>query len=129
FLFAALTSAFSMLEIIVASITKDDQKKRKKMTWVIGILIFIVGMPSALSYGVLSDFTIFGKTVFDFADFLVSNLLLPLGALAISIFASRKIPNEILLKEISSGNKNNKKVFASWMLLIKYIAPIAIIIV
>src|SRR5690625_1252798 len=99
FLFAALTSAFSMLEIIVASVTKDDQKKRKKVTWIIGILIFIVGIPSALSYGILSDFTIFGKTVFDLADFLVSNILLPLGALAISIFASRKIPKEILREE------------------------------
>lgn len=129
FLFAALTSAFSMLEIIVASVTKDDQKKRTKATWIIGILIFIVGIPSALSYGILSDFTIFGKTVFDLADFLVSNILLPLGALAISIFASRKISKEILFKEISSGNHINKKLFAIWLLLIKYIAPISIIIV
>lgn len=129
FLFAALTSAFSMLEIIVATITKDDQNKRKKITWIIGMLIFIVGIPSALSYGVLSDFTIFGKTFFDLSDFLVSNVLLPLGALFISIFASRKIPQKVLLEELSAGNENNKKIFAIWLLLIKYIAPIAIIIV
>src|SRR5690625_4486698 len=129
FLFAALTSAFSMLEIIVASVTKGNQHKRKKATWIIGILIFIAGIPSALSYGVLSDFTIFGKTFFDLSDFLVSNILLPLGALAISIFASRKIPREILLEEISAGNYNRKKLFSIWLLLIKYVAPIAIVIV
>src|SRR5699024_10546399 len=117
------------LEIIVATITKDDQSKRKKWTWIIGLSIFLVGIPSALSYGILSDFTIFGKTFFDLSDFLVSNVLLPLGALAIAIFASRKIPKKVLLEEISAGNKNNKKLFAIWLLLIKYIAPVAIIIV
>lgn len=129
FLFAALTSAFSMLEIIVASITKGDQQKRAKMSWIIGLLIFIVGIPSALSYGVLSDFTLFGKTFFDLSDYLVSNILLPVGALAISIFASYKIPKDTLLKEISVGTKNSKKIFAVWFLIIKYIAPVAIIIV
>src|SRR5690625_5849954 len=55
FLFATLTSAFSMLEIIVASMTKKDQSKRKKVTWITGVLIFLVGVPSALSFGVLSE--------------------------------------------------------------------------
>lgn len=129
FLFAALTSAFSMLEIIVASTTKGDQTKRRKMTWIIGLFIFIVGIPSALSYGILGDFKIFGKTFFDLSDYLVSNLLLPLGALAISIFASRKISRARLLQEISTGSSNGKKIFSVWYLIIKYLAPIAIIIV
>src|SRR5690625_952489 len=80
FLFATLTSAFSMLEIIVAAVTKGDPIKRKKITWITGILIFVVGIPAALSYGVLDDFTIFDKTMFDLSDYLVSNILMPLGA-------------------------------------------------
>src|SRR5690625_3304824 len=74
FLFATLTSAFSMLEIIVASMTKKDPSKRKKVTWITGVLIFLVGVPSALSFGVLSEFTIFGQTIFDFFDYIVSNI-------------------------------------------------------
>src|SRR5699024_5823083 len=46
FLFATLTSAFSMLEIIVAALTKGNTDKRKKITWIAGILIFIVGIPA-----------------------------------------------------------------------------------
>src|SRR5690625_1548937 len=42
FLFATLTSAFSLLEIIVAAITKENRKIRKRVTWIAGILIFIV---------------------------------------------------------------------------------------
>lgn len=129
FLFATFTSAFSMLEIIVAAVTKGDSIKRRKVTWITGILIFIVGIPASLSYGLLSDFTILGKTVFDLSDYLVSNILMPLGALLISIFVAFKIPRKVLLEELSSGSGYGKRLFAVWFLLIKYVAPIAIIIV
>src|SRR5690625_2905744 len=129
FLFATFTSAFSMLEIIVAAITKGNAGKRKKITWIAGVLIFIFGIPAALSYGVLSDFTIFDKTMFDLSDYLVSNILMPIGAFLIAIFVSFKIPKNILLKEISLGSNYGKKLFALWFLIIKYVVPIAIIIV
>ncbi|TCP28954.1 NSS family neurotransmitter:Na+ symporter [Scopulibacillus darangshiensis] len=129
FLFATLTSAFSMLEIIVAALTKGNTDKRKKVSWIAGIIIFIIGVPSALSYGVLGDFKIGGKIIFDQADFLVSNILLPLGALAISIFVTLKIPRKRLLEEFTAGTSKARKWFAAWFLIIRYIVPIAIIIV
>src|SRR5690625_2318141 len=119
FLFATLTSAFSMLEIIVASMTKKDQSKRKKVTWITGVLIFLVGVPSALSFGVLSEFTIFGQTIFDFFDYIVSNILMPLGALAIAIFTFTRIPKETLFREISMGSTKRHQLFALWFLVIK----------
>ena len=79
FFFATLTSAISMLEIVVASVAKDNEKKRPSASLLIGILIFAVGIPSALSFGIMSDVKIFGKTFFDLVDFSVSNVLLPLG--------------------------------------------------
>ncbi|KKB35958.1 sodium-dependent transporter [Bacillus thermotolerans] len=129
FLFATLTSAFSMLEIIVATLSKGNSGERRKFSWIIGLLIFAVGVPSALSYGVLSDITIFGKSIFDAADFLVSNILMPLGALLIAIFVPLKIPRQRLIDELSTGSSIGRKIFATWFLLIKYLAPIAIIIV
>lgn len=129
FLFAALTSAFSMIEIIVASIIKKDNTKRKRNTWVIGILIFIVGIPSCLSYGVLSDVILFDKNIFDLLDFVVSNVLMPLGALLISIFIPLKLSKRDLYEEIANGSKSGKIFFNSWYYLLKYIIPIAIIIV
>lgn len=129
FLFATLTSAFSMLEIIVAATTKGERKKRKKVSWIIGSLIFIIGIPAALSSGVLSEFTIFGLTMFDLSDYLVSNILMPIGALSIAIFVGFKIPKDRLLEEIKTGSTYGKKIFSIWFLLIKYVAPVAIIIV
>lgn len=129
FLFATLTSAFSMLEIIIAAVTKGDTNKRRKTTWITGILIFIAGVPAALSAGILEDFTLFGMTMFDFSDYLVSNILMPIGALLIAIFTGFVIPRKRLLEEITTGSHNGKKVFSVWFLIIKYIVPIAIIIV
>lgn len=129
FLFATLTSSFSLLEVIVASLIKGDNSKRRKATWIAGTIIFLIGIPSTLSFGVLKGTTLFGKTMFDLEDFLISNILLPIGALAIAIFVQFKIPKDILFKEINAGTINGKRWFACWFLLIKYLVPLAIIIV
>src|SRR5699024_3202702 len=128
FLFATFTSAFSMVEIIVAAVTQGKNETRKKTTWIVGILIFLAGIPSALSFGLLSDFTIFDKTMFDLSDYLVSNILMPIGAFAIAIFTAFKVPRKVLLEEISYGSKLGKKIFALWFMIIKYVVPVAIVI-
>src|SRR5699024_12565537 len=70
FFFATLTTAFAMLEIIVAAVTKGDASKRSKTTWITGILISAAGIPAALSAYVLADVQIFEMTMFDFSDYL-----------------------------------------------------------
>nr|MDH3087417.1 sodium-dependent transporter [Bacillus velezensis]WEY80580.1 sodium-dependent transporter [Bacillus velezensis] len=129
FFFAALTSAFSMVEIIVATVGKGDETKRKKLSWTSGLLIFLVGIPSCLSYGVLGDVHLFGKTFFDLADFTVSNVLIPLGALLISIFVPLKIPKQELFAEMKSGSAIGYRFFQVWYFLLKYLVPLAIIVV
>jgi len=129
FLFAALTSAFSMIEVFVAAIAKNDVKKRKIATSIIGLSIFLVGIPSCLSFGVLSDVTFMGKTVFDLADFIASNVLFPLGALLISLFISFKVSKETLIGEMKSGSMIGNTFFNIWYFLLRYVTPIAILIV
>ncbi|MEH6943839.1 sodium-dependent transporter [Bacillus sp. JJ722] len=129
FLFAALTSAFSMIEIAVATTAKNDPNKRKKLTYFFGLLIFVIGIPSCLSYGVMADFKLFDKTVFDFVDYVVSNVMMPLGALLISIFISTKISKDVLLAEMQQGSNVGKLFFNIWYYLLKYLTPIAIVIV
>ncbi|MEZ2658607.1 sodium-dependent transporter [Aneurinibacillus aneurinilyticus] len=129
FLFATLTSAFSMLEIIVAAWTANRPDRRKHAAIWGGMLVFLAGVPSALSFGLLSDVTWLGKTAFDLADYAVSNVLLPLGALLIAIFAPWKIPKDTLLHELSVGTKYGRYWFAAWFFFIRYVAPLAIIVV
>lgn len=128
-LFATLTSAFSLLEIIVASVSKGRTEKRQALTFLSGLLIFIVGIPSALAFGVLDHVTIFGKSIFDSADFLVSNILLPLGALFISIFTGYIMPKEWSQKEITTSSSLGVKLYPIWRFIVRYIAPVAIILI
>ena len=129
FLFATLTSAFSMLEIVVASIVKGKAEKRTKYAYAIGLLIFLVGIPSALSYSVFSDILIFSKNLFDSADYLVSNILMPVGVLLISIFVSHKIEKGTLREELLQHSRVGATAFNIWFFIMKFIIPIVIILV
>ncbi|MCA1039763.1 sodium-dependent transporter [Bacillus infantis] len=127
FFFAALTSAISMLEINVAAAGK--KAGRTKASFLFGLLIFAAGIPSALSFGVWNDILIFGKTFFDLADYLVSNILLPLGALFITLFVPWRMDRNTLVNELQAGSGMARRLFALWLLLLKYAVPAAIIIV
>ncbi|MFA9560229.1 sodium-dependent transporter [Evansella sp. AB-rgal1] len=127
-LFATLTSAFSLLEMVVASITKNEGEKRRKTTVITGIFIFIMGIPSALSFGYLSDTLFFGNTFFDALDYLVSNIMLPMGALFISLFTPRYLSKSTLFAELRKGSRVKLYVLQIWYVLLKYVTPVAIII-
>ncbi|WP_020060202.1 sodium-dependent transporter [Bacillus sp. 123MFChir2] len=129
FFFATITSAISMLEIVVASVAKEDEKKRPSASLIIGLLIFVVGIPAALSFGVMSDVKFFGKTFFDLVDFMVSNVLLPLGVLAISLFVPNKMKKELLMQELEVTGTRGRTLFNIWFFLLRYIIPITVILV
>ncbi|RLQ85171.1 sodium-dependent transporter [Planomicrobium sp. Y74] len=124
-LFATLTSSISMLEITVSIAVKDKYDRRGKISWLAGLAIFIVGIPSALSYGVFSDPIFFGYTFFDFMDILTSRIGLPLGALFISLFAGY-----VLTKKDAHAEMHEQHLLVDvWRVLLRYIAPIAIVVV
>lgn len=124
---AALTSAISILEVPVAFFTEKFNWSRKKATWIIGTLIFLVGAVASLSYGPLSGFTIGGLVFFDQLDFIASYILLPLGGFFIALFVGYvlKPKKAIELAELT----DSKVVSKYWIFTLKYIAPILIFIV
>src|SRR5690606_15690078 len=85
-LFATLTSAMSLLEMVVSVVVKDRPKRRVRVTWLLGLFIFMIGIPSALSEGVLSHIRIGSQSIFGFMEFLTNNIGMPIGALLISLF-------------------------------------------
>ncbi len=129
FLFATLTSSFSMLEIIVSAFIENGKHSRKKVSWISGLVVFAAGIPAALSYSLLGDFTIFGKNVFDATDFLVSNILLPLGSLLIALFISHKMNKQLVRDEFTLSNTLSPALYSAWSFLMKIVVPITIIVV
>ncbi|MBK3496197.1 sodium-dependent transporter [Viridibacillus sp. YIM B01967] len=124
-LFATVTSAIAMLEIVVATAMGPKYDKRKQYSWLCGLGIFIIGIPSALSFGVLSDIQIFNRSIFDFADFLTNSIGMPIGALLVAIFAGYKISRADAASELDTKSW----IFTTWHILVRFVAPIAIIIV
>ncbi|WP_432359860.1 sodium-dependent transporter [Sporosarcina sp. UB5] len=124
-LFATLTSSIAMLEIVVSTGIRQKLERRRTAAWVFGLLIFIVGIPSALSFGFLSDVKMPGGTFFDFADILTSRIGLPLGALLTSIFAGLILTTAETADEL----KMNPFLHHTWKFIVRFIAPLAIIII
>lgn len=129
FLFATVTSSVVMLEINVDNITNQDNSKRAKWSVILGILTFVFGIPSALSYGVMADVHIFGKTFFDAMDFLVSNLLMPFGALYLSLFTGYIFKKALAMEELHLDERAWKQgLFQVWLFLLRFVIPIIIVV-
>ena len=131
FLFATITSSVVMLEINVGNLTDQKNTNRTKWSVIVGILTFVFGIPSALSYGTLASTLFFGKTFFDSMDFLVSNILMPLGCLFLSIFTGYVLDKKVAMRElhVKEDNKVSLGFFKVWLFLLRYILPIIIAIV
>lgn len=129
FLFAALTSSISLLELNVSNVTKNNNILRKKATLLIALSVIIIGIPAALSFGVLSDVTFFKGTIFDNMDYLVSNILMPLGALMTTIACGHFMKKDAFIAQFQLTHTSGLKLFNIWWLLIKYIFPLIILFV
>lgn len=129
FLFATLTSSFSLYEIIVAAFTENGNFSRKSVTWVLGAILFIVAIPSALSSSVLEGVEIFNLSIFDATDYLVSNIMLPLGSLLIAIFIIHKADKALVQEEYHLGGKGGASMYPVWRGLMTWVVPITIVIV
>lgn len=129
FLFATLTSSFSLLEIIVAAFTAKGKHSRAKVSWMAGIVVFIAGIPAALSSSLLANMTWFDRTIFDLTDYLVSNIMLPLGNLFIAFFIIYKMNKTIVKEQFFQANALPAASFTLWKFLMRWIVPIVIILV
>jgi len=128
-LFAALTSSISMLEVNTAFLVDNYKIDRKKAALTAGFFIFLLGIPSSLAQGVLSNFTIFGLDFLSAMDFLASYILMPFGAFMMTIFLVRVLGLDEAIKEATNDCTIPFKIKELWSFLVKYVVPIIIILV
>ena len=130
---AALTSAISLLEVVVAYFVDERGWKRQGAVITFGIVIFLLAVPSTLSFNLMADTTLFGLTFFDLADFLAANILLPLGGLFIAVFVAWVWGFDKALIKMKDGAEaifeNSGWLIVLWKIFLKYFAPILIFLV
>ena len=129
FLFATLTSSFSLYEIIVAALTANGKRTRMAVTWLIGLIVFVAAIPSALSSSLLESFTILDTSIFDSTDYVVSNILLPLGNLLIAIFIVHKMDRALVKQEFNLSTTEAPALFRVWIALMMIVVPLTIVAV
>jgi len=126
--FASLTSSMSMLEISVSYFVDEWKKDRKTVTLIVGLVVFLMGIPASLSLVEGSGFRIGSLGFFDIYDKLTSNILLTTGGFLLCIFVAWVLTTKEAIKEIEiSGTKF--KLADMWSFLVKYIVPVGIFII
>ena len=122
-LVAAITSSISLLEVVCAYFIDEMNWSRAKAAWVMGLVIFALGVPSAISLG--GGLKIAGKDFLDAADFLASNILLPLGGLFIALFVGW-VWTDAAKKEITNEGTIPFGLMGPWLWICRVVAPVAI---
>jgi NSS family neurotransmitter:Na+ symporter len=125
--FAAITSAISISEPALAYLVEEYNAKRGRVAISLGVIGWILGIGTVLSFNVWADVHIAGSlTFFDFVDYVSQNVMLPLGGMLISLFAAWGLPRTVIGEQlgIQSGWVN-----AIWKLLCGVIAPLGVLLV
>ena len=130
-IFASISTLIAVFENIVAYWMDQRGWTRKNAVILNFILLFILSIPCVLGFNVLSGFQPFGPGtgILDLEDFVVSNLILPLGSMAFVLFCTMKRGWgwDNFIKEADQGEGLK---FPSWLrIYCKYILPIIILIV
>ncbi len=129
-LFATLTSAFAMLETVTAAAIRKHPESRARTTWLLGFGVFLLGIPSALSFSSLSHIRLIGeRDIFNSLDYLVTGWSMPLGVLLTAVFAGWIWQRRQVLGHIAEGSTVPRMLITLWYALLRYLAPVGIVIV
>lgn len=129
---AALTSTISLLEVPTAFLVDEKGTARKIAVWLVGGVVFILGLPSALSQGAvgwLSKPIAGGMEFLSLMDFIWGNLSLAVGAFLLSIFVGWIWGTKQAVNEIAIGNPGFTKWAFLWGFIIRFVTPITIFII
>ncbi|MHB9881157.1 sodium-dependent transporter [Pacificimonas sp. ICDLI1SI03] len=126
----AFTTAVGMLEPVVAWLRELTGWTRTTVAYATALAVWLVGLPSLLSFGPLANVHPLamvpgfeGKTFFDALDFGIAEILLPVNALLIALFAGWAMRS---LGRASS--EFSPTGFRFWHISIRYVVPAAILI-
>ena len=110
----------------VVSIFMDKLKLGRKAAMLVTVgLSLLLGLVSSLGYSAWADVKVIGMQFLDFFDFFSNSLLMPIVALATSIFVGFFLKPKTIIEEVElSGTFKSKKLFT---VVIRYVAPVCIL--
>jgi len=124
--FAAWTSAISLMEPAVAYFMETRGFDRPRAALLVGGTIWLLGFLTVMSFGAWSEARFWKGTWFDNIDFLSNNVFLPLGGLAIVVFAGWIMAHNSTADELDPQAGRGYRV---WRWTARYVAPVAVALV
>ncbi|MCK4350898.1 MAG: sodium-dependent transporter [Candidatus Krumholzibacteria bacterium] len=130
---AALTSTISLLEVATAYLVDEKHWLRHKAVWIVAAVSFGLGLPSALSQGIvpaLGNLPLPGGGSFlGFMDWLFANVMLAAGAILISIFFGWVWKMKAAAEEIRKGYPNVRRLLTVFDIMLRFVCPALILVV
>jgi len=134
---AALTSTISLLEVPVTYMVDEKKVNRKKIVWVLALITYIIGIPSALSQGASNFFTDFSilparlssPDFLGHMSFIWGDFSLALGAFLMSIYVGWVWGAKKAAMELESSSPFFAKSKPVWIFMIRYFIPIVIFMI
>jgi NSS family neurotransmitter:Na+ symporter len=127
---AALTSAITILETVVATIEDYSGASRHKIVAWVTLLLFVAGLGTVFSFSTLADFHPLGfipafenRNIFQSLDYLVSNFMMPAGGVLIAMLAGWGLSRQATRDELGV---RDTVLFRLWRLLVRILVPAAI---
>lgn len=126
---AALTSLISLHEVSTAFFHEELVITRKKAALLVTISTSIIGAFCSLSLGAVDGLVIFGKSLFDWFDFITGQIFLPTVGFLTCMFIGWYVPHKVVRDEFTNWGTLNGRFFHLFIFLVKYVCPLAILII
>ena len=127
---AALTSLISLHEVSTAFFQEELVITRKKAALIVTISTAIIGAFCSLSLGAVGDSLVFfGKSLFDWFDFITGQIFLPIVGFLTCIFIGWFVPHKMVRDEFTNWGTLRGRFFHFYLFLVKYVCPLAILFI
>ena len=126
---AALTSSISMLEMSAAYFHKNLRLSRPLAAVVVSVVCMVLSVFCSWSFGCWRGVTLFGMGIFDFFDFLVAKLIMPVGGMLMCVFLGWVVDERVLRGELTNGGTLRSPLYPVYRFIIRYFAPVCILLI
>ena len=127
---AALTSLISLHEVSTAFFHEELVITRKKAALLVTVSTCVIGVFCSLSLGAVGhSLEFFGRSLFDWFDFVTGQIFLPVVGFLTCIFIGWFVPHKVVHDEFTNWGTLRGRFFHFYIFLVKYVCPICILFI
>ena len=127
--FASLTSTISLSEIPITFLIEEHKMSRGRAIAWTALFTFALAVIAALSFNVLDDIKLWGKSIFDMMDYAASNIFMLLGGLFTAVYVGWILDRKVVHEQMTNGGRLKGSMEPFLIFCLRYIAPLSIIFI